>query len=191
MLIINECFQSFIATDMLYLDNKSIESFCYFKIKNDPSRPSSPNQANVTDLEKSNVLQPLMNAIQERVQILLKKYNFKESVEYRIRDVWINLNHPNATSMPHKHPNHLFSGVYYVKCDNPSTIDFFNPISEHQWVVNNPIIGARNEFNSQYISVEPVVGKVVLFPSWLMHSVRPSLNDKDRISIAFNVDAVV
>jgi uncharacterized protein (TIGR02466 family) len=188
---INEVFQSFLATDILDLDNKSIEEFCYYKVKNEPSRISSPNQSNVTELEKSNELKPLMNEIQKSVQILLKKYNFKENVEYRISDVWINLNHPNATAMPHKHPNHLFSGVYYVKCDNSSDLEFFNPIAEHQWVVNNNIIETRNTFNSQYISVEPVVGKIVIFPSWLMHYVKQNLNDNDRISIAFNVDAIV
>ena len=191
MLIINECFQSFIATDNLTLDNESIEKFCYYKIKNEPSRPSSPNQSNVSELEKSNVLGSLMSEIQRCTQVLLKKYNFKETVGYKISDVWINLNHPNAIALPHKHANHLFSGVYYVKCDDASTLEFFNPIAEHQWVVNTNIIGTRNTFNSQFISVEPVVGKIVLFPSWLMHCVNQNSNEKDRISIAFNVDAVV
>ena len=188
---INEVFQSFIATDTLDLDNKSIEEFCYHKIKNEPSRISSPHQSNITELEKSNILKPLMIEIQKCVQILLKKYNFKENIEYRITDVWINLNQPNAIALPHKHPHHLFSGVYYVKCDNASNLNFFNPIAEHQWVINNPIIESRNNFNSQYIEVEPAVGKIVFFPSWLMHCVQQNLNDKDRISIAFNVDAIV
>jgi hypothetical protein len=34
---------------------------------------------------------------------------------------------------------------------------------------------------------EPVAGRIVLFPSWLRHSVRPHKGDRDRVSIALNL----
>ena len=41
--------------------------------------------------------------------------------------------------------------------------------------------------NSYSFSFKPAVNRLVLFPSWLEHSVEPNLNpDKKRISFSFN-----
>ncbi len=35
--------------------------------------------------------------------------------------------------------------------------------------------------------VQPKAGRLVMFPSWLLHQVRPYRGDAARISIAFNL----
>jgi uncharacterized protein (TIGR02466 family) len=188
---INEVFQSFVAVDLLGIDNSQIEKFCYHKIENEPSRISSPHQSNVKDEEKFTILKPLMDEIYKRLDFLKVKYDFRDDIKFKVTDIWINLNQPNAIAMPHKHPNHLFSGVYYVKATESGSIEFFNPIAEHQWVIDHSFIKSRNGFNSQYISVEPIAGKIIFFPSWMMHYVKPNIDELDRLSIAFNVDVIV
>jgi uncharacterized protein (TIGR02466 family) len=34
--------------------------------------------------------------------------------------------------------------------------------------------------------IHPRSGQLVLFPSWLLHAVRPYRGDRERISVAFN-----
>ena len=45
-----------------------------------------------------------------------------------------------------------------------------------------------NKFTSTDMSVTPSPGKLVIFPSWLVHYVQNNLDNSDRISIAFNVN---
>jgi len=37
------------------------------------------------------------------------------------------------------------------------------------------------------VAIRPVAGRIVLFPSWLRHSVRPHRGDRERVSIALNL----
>ena len=47
--------------------------------------------------------------------------------------------------------------------------------------------GAREETT---VKIAPTPGKLVLFPSWLMHGVKPHRGPRERISIAVNVLAL-
>ena len=63
-----------------------------------------------------------------------------------------------------------------------------HPVAAQQYVMNNKIIGEYNKFTSTDMSVEPAPGKLVIFPSWLVHYVENNLDNTDRISIAFNIE---
>ena len=67
---------------------------------------------------------------------------------------------------------------------------FCHPVMAHQYVINSEIIDKFNGFNSTVMSVTPEVGKLIIFPSWLVHYVEPNLDDSDRISMAFNITVV-
>ena len=43
-----------------------------------------------------------------------------------------------------------------------------------------------SNFYSSY-SIKPLEGNIILFPSFLMHEISDNNNDKDRISISFNI----
>ena len=45
----------------------------------------------------------------------------------------------------------------------------------------------RNPFNAREATIEVVPGRLVMFPSWLTHSVPLNRGDQERISISFNV----
>ena len=63
-----------------------------------------------------------------------------------------------------------------------------HPVAAQQYVINSDIINEYNKFTSADISVEPELGKLIIFPSWLVHYVQNNLDDSDRISIAFNIE---
>jgi len=44
-----------------------------------------------------------------------------------------------------------------------------------------------NNFNTPLVALQPQAGEMVLFRSWLRHSVKPTRSKEERISIAFNI----
>ena len=45
-----------------------------------------------------------------------------------------------------------------------------------------------NLLNASQISIVPEEGLLVLFPSWLHHSVQANTSNEERIVISFNID---
>lgn len=105
--------------------------------------------------------------------------------ELVLTGMWGNVNPPGGLNSEHTHPNNYLSGVYYV--DVPAgakAIRFSDPRPQAQ-VVLPPVVGG-NAFNSNDLIVDAQAGRLVMFPSWLCHSVPVNRSEHDRISIAFN-----
>ena len=45
-----------------------------------------------------------------------------------------------------------------------------------------------NQYNSQVVKIYPQPGKLIVFPSWLQHSVEPNLTNEERVSISFDIN---
>mmetsp|Transcript_24369 Transcript_24369/g.38386 ORF Transcript_24369/g.38386 Transcript_24369/m.38386 type:complete len:117 (-) Transcript_24369:68-418(-) len=110
-------------------------------------------------------------------------------------NVWANI-HSNETShAAHAHPEALVSGVYYAQV----------PLGSGE-IVFEPSFPPTQETSSEASPLEsirflPQDGQVLIFPSWLTHSVLPSrLEQSDRtlkasmhtsktlrVSLAFNL----
>ena len=85
------------------------------------------------------------------------------------------------------HSNNYISAAYYVKAPEKSgNIIFHDPIAER--VIRTPKINNQNKLNSNIFSVEPKEGLLVLFPSYLHHSVDTNTSDEERIVVSFNID---
>ena len=54
----------------------------------------------------------------------------------------------------------------------------------------NPIAKKPNILNATVNSITPDEGLLVLFPSYLDHSVKPNLSSNQRIVISFNVNLI-
>ena len=48
----------------------------------------------------------------------------------------------------------------------------------------------KNQFTGESIRIEPLEGNIILFPSYLPHSVETNNHDEERISISFNIIAL-
>jgi uncharacterized protein (TIGR02466 family) len=105
-------------------------------------------------------------------------------------DSWINFFYPNQTEHQHNHYGNFVSGVYYVTGSEKSgAYRFFDPaVQKTMWKgaylsqAENSIV---NLTSGQYL---PEGGKMILFPSWLEHSVLKNTSNEPRISIAFNIN---
>jgi uncharacterized protein (TIGR02466 family) len=111
-------------------------------------------------------------------------------------NMWANVNRAGHGNEFHSHPGSFWSGVYYVDDGgigaDPSLggeLEFMDPrapgvaMYAPQLAFNCPgglSVGA-NEV------VLPKAGRMVLFPAWILHQVRPYRGTAERISIAFNL----
>ena len=101
--------------------------------------------------------------------------------------MWANINPPGGLNNPHLHPNSLFSGVYYVKSQPKSgRLKIYDPRSTSQMVM--PIRKPGNPGRDMWrdATLDPVIGRIIMFPSWLWHSVEENQSDDIRISVSFN-----
>ena len=119
------------------------------------------------------------------------KYDF----DFRITQSWLNKTLRNGDGHHiHNHPNSFISGVFYVRV-NPD-VDYIVFSRPNQQFFQFPI-KEYNTFNSYQWSVGVSEGQLLLFPSTLIHEVKPpkvsnmiSSDDDayaDRISLSFNV----
>ena len=102
-------------------------------------------------------------------------------------NMWVNINYPGGYNRPHVHPNCLFSGVYYVKSQPGAG----------QLVVNDPRPGIQTMMPirksgqpPQHLwreaHLDPIPGRIIMFPAWLWHCVEPNKTNDIRISVSFN-----
>ena len=102
-------------------------------------------------------------------------------------NMWANINPPGAMNRAHMHPNALWSGVYYVKAPkNSGLLRIDDPRSSAAMSRPRMKEGTPPKRLWREVSYEPVSGKLIMFPSWLTHSVDPNESDDIRKSISFN-----
>lgn len=103
----------------------------------------------------------------------------------RVTDCWFNVYGPKDGQEIHHHANNILSGSYYVKAPaGCSGIMFHSPRADLMLV---PPLTGLNALNETIVEMPVREGILVLFPSWLKHSVRPSPTADERISISFNI----
>ena len=97
------------------------------------------------------------------------------------------INKKNSFNLRHNHQNCYFSAVYYVKKPKRSgDISFFDPVEAKTY--RHPEKEKSTIYSNQVVTLEPKEGDLLVFPSYLYHSVKPNLSDEDRIVISFNID---
>ena len=105
----------------------------------------------------------------------------------RLGNMRANINPPGGMNMPHIHPNALFSGVYYVKsqpnCGRLKIIDS-RPGVQYNMPMRKPGDPGKDLWRD--INIEPVTGRIVMFPAWLWHGVEENKSNDIRISVSFN-----
>jgi uncharacterized protein (TIGR02466 family) len=83
----------------------------------------------------------------------------------------------------------LFSGVYYPKIPNGECGDLIF-YRDHVMLSYLPsyIVEDWNDMTSGTTVYKARTGMLLIFPSWLEHSVTTNLTTEDRISISFNTN---
>lgn len=130
-------------------------------------------------------LQELFNTIQPHINHCCNQYGI--SKELKVDNIWININKFSNTNAPHIHPKSILSGVFYVDAPLASGgIIFERPNSIENFLLHSHV--SENTFLTwETVGYAPETKKLLIFPSWLKHSVSANMSEKERISIAFNI----
>jgi uncharacterized protein (TIGR02466 family) len=110
-------------------------------------------------------------------------------------NAWANVNAPGDRNHAHHHAGGYWSGVYWVDAGE-ATAD--TPVGG-EFEMNDPR-GILPGFSSPSLRyavtgclsagltdfIVPKSGTMIMFPSWLVHGVRPYRGQNERISVAFN-----
>jgi len=105
---------------------------------------------------------------------------------HEITGCWANVLTRGAAHKLHSHPNNFLSGVYYV-CTGPGadTINFHDPRPQAA-VMRPPVVELTAE-NTDQVVIRVRDGTLLMFPSYLEHSVDATTSNEERVSVSFNV----
>jgi uncharacterized protein (TIGR02466 family) len=105
-------------------------------------------------------------------------------------EAWLNINDSRqCMNTEHVHGD-VFSGVFYVQTPEGSgKLSIANPGINRMWG-GCQLASLKNQFTGETIRIEPVEGNIILFPSYVPHSVETNDHDEERISISFNIIAL-
>ena len=127
------------------------------------------------------------NKLLKAIATYLKQV-FNYDKKFKILNSWMTKISVNGESQNHIHRNSWMSGVYYPEHDSGFKITFKKePIvcSTYQVFEND-----HNIYSAEEWSITPKKNTVLLFPSNLMHKVAKNLSNKDRYSLAFNINPI-
>jgi uncharacterized protein (TIGR02466 family) len=105
---------------------------------------------------------------------------------FEITGCWANILAQGAAHRAHSHPNNFLSGVYYVRTQpGTDTINFHDP--RLQTGILRPPVSELTAENTDQVVVRVRNGTLLVFPSFLQHSVDANASGEERISISFNI----
>ena len=169
------------------LDNQMFANEIVMWSKRDPGVKKTNRNGwhSTTEMHKMPVFQPLVNELFIMMNDIWKEeWLDREPV---LGNMWANINPPGGMNRAHQHPNSLWSGVYYIKAPkNSGHLKIDDPRSSA--AMSRPRqkegpVPARLFRETHY---EPIAGRCIMFPSWLMHCVDPNNSNDIRISVSFN-----
>ncbi len=123
------------------------------------------------------------------LQCLTRFDKFNSSSEIMI-DAWFNINKRGDYNVYHNHPSSDLSGVLWIKSsENCGNLKFQSP---YNFISYNELQSYTDDFKEETnfysnFTYEPIEGRMLVFPSHLMHTVEPNESSEDRISVSFNV----
>ena len=125
--------------------------------------------------------------ISKHIEQLMTDMNWDTKKQIaKINNMWAIINTGGSANLRHQHGNSTISGAYYVRAPkNSGDIIFYDPRPAP--VYSHPNATTPNPLNAQVNGISPKEGALVLFPSYLDHSVNENLSKDERIVISFNI----
>jgi uncharacterized protein (TIGR02466 family) len=136
--------------------------------------------------------EPLSNFIMDAIKYFTREVMMYSYEEYSFSQSWISHKAPGQSHTMHTHPNSLISGVFYYGEDDPNipAITFHKPIMGTNVSYLSPRYQPdrrKSQYAWETFSVNYAPGLLLLFPSYILHSVPVNKSNTVRKSLAFNI----
>ena len=166
-----------------YLDNETIIDYI---LKN----TNQPNVHNTSSEDVYILDKPLFAPVKKFIQESLYSYTanaylFTEDV-LDITLSWSNVTRPGESHHVHHHLNSYISGVFYFNDCEGGPITLENPLNQYKQIEHINKTQQHNMFTCWNWSLTPRQNTLILFPSWVRHSVPKCEDNLIRTNIAFN-----
>ena len=136
-------------------------------------------------LHQRDEFQELISCVSDVAKSILRFLRIGEEA-FEVTGCWATVLAKGAIHKAHCHPNNFLSGVYYVRIHpGANTISFHDPRSQTR-IIRPPVVELTAE-NTDQVVVEVTNGTLLMFPSYLEHSVDPNTSAEERTSISFNI----
>ena len=128
---------------------------------------------------------PQLQSIQQHVQDNV-------DINLTMLHAWININYQGAYNVTHIHPNSDYTFVYYPYDHNTLLVlDCPNMYTQH-----NHIIYQSKHTKEQYNlslehKIQPSIGTILMFPSYVPHRVEVNTLPHDRISLSWGASCIL
>jgi len=138
-----------------------------------------------TDMQTKPEYKPLVDKLMTMCKEIFKEERLDR--EPVMGNMWANINPPGASNQPHVHPNSLYTGVYYIKSQmNSGRLRIYDPRPGIQLIMPVRKSGDPGKDLWRDVNLDPVPGRIIIFPAWLWHAVEPNESNDIRISVSFN-----
>jgi tetratricopeptide (TPR) repeat protein len=110
----------------------------------------------------------------------------RTSAGWRFSDSWSSRLRSSGFHTPHVHPHGWISSCYYVAL--PPAVTDGSTSSNAGWInFGQPDISVRGRALKARLSIQPRVGRLVLFPSFMWHGTVPFADTEPRLTVAFDL----
>lgn len=137
------------------------------------------------EVRQTDIVESFQSAVSHMVAMAAESQKFNLKCDFVS---WANVNRRGSHNAVHNHSRAHWSGVYYVRVpeftdDSPraGNLALYDPRGPVNMVVHPGKCA-----DGESMELTPSEGWIILFPSWLYHSVHPFNTDAVRISVAFN-----
>ena len=184
-------------SSLLEVNIVDLQEECFEIRNNIPSKnksnlgKNSYHSPNLLNLQNPPEILKLMKQITNCIQTIHQQSR-RENV--RLVDFWININGKGGSNVPHTHPGAKYSGVFYIKVPKEmkgGNLLFLRDYNETYLTSQENMGFFKQGYNLlpndlPKIPVKPLEKLLIVFPSWLPHSVEFNDADVERISLSFN-----
>jgi uncharacterized protein (TIGR02466 family) len=129
--------------------------------------------------------QELVACVDNATRTILRFLRIGEEA-FEITGCWATVLARHALHKIHSHPNNFLSGVYYVRTPRGADSICFHDPRRQGCVIRPPVVELTAQ-NTDQVVVRVSSGTLLMFPSYLEHSVDANNSAEERISISFNV----
>jgi len=171
------------------IDNQSIKNYC-LNVRENKQGIQISNRGGWHSKE---LIYPLPNSLET---LFSNIENFCSDVcspeigisNLKVGNFWININGKYDYNIAHDHQKSILSGVFYVDVPENNMGDIhFHRDDNAEFFITSSVEKNSNSFNENIVSISPKTNQLLLFPSWIKHSVGRNESNSERISIAFNL----
>lgn len=138
----------------------------------------------VNDLPKE-LFEKFFARVQKNLQDCFYQYGTTQTP--LIDNIWFNVNNNSHYNRSHFHAGSFLSACFYVQADDNCGNIVFERSTQDDYIISSTVGLSTSKLAASKWRYQAISNRLIIFPSWLSHSVEFNNSTTERISIAFNI----